>query len=149
MLTFIYHKYVLELARRKLECYEYNYDQNRSQPVKDVSKLSDKERFEKNRRRRLLKEQEDKKKEEEAKCPIQTCDVCKEELSLPLKVYICQDGHIHREAQGRNKNKKVNMQKSRNRKNHNKYFQFCSACCGPSQCRLVFMRKIENKNSCI
>merc|ERR1740124_1283700 len=117
---------VYELARRKLECYEYNYDQNRTQPVKDVSKLSDKERFEKNRRRRLLKEQEDKKKEEEAKCPIlRTCAVCKEELSLPLKVYICQDGHIHREAQGRNKNKK-----------------FCSACCGPSQCRMVFMRKI-------
>ena len=34
---------------------------------KDVSKLSDKERFEMNRRRRLMNEEESKQKEKEAK----------------------------------------------------------------------------------
>ena len=96
------------MARRKLECVEYNYDYSRGQISKDVSKLSDKERFEKNRRRRLLKEKESKQKEEEAKSSKNVkCSECKEELIPPLKVYICQEGHLHREGQGKNRNKKI------------------------------------------
>merc|ERR1711892_360641 len=118
---------VNELARRKLQWVEYEFDYRRSQSSKDFNKLSDKERFEKNRRRRLLKEQESKLKEEDAKSSKSSrCSQCNEELILPLKVYICQEGHLHREGQGKNPNKK-----------------FCSACCGPSKCRQLFMRNLE------
>ena len=103
---------ISELARRKFECVEYNYDHSRSQMSKDVSKLSDKERFEMNRRRRLMNEEESKQKEKEAKSSQNgKCSECKEELIPPLKVYICQDGHLHREGQGKHKNKKVNKKK--------------------------------------
>eukprot|EP00092_Neocalanus_flemingeri_P052200 GFUD01060939.1.p1 GENE.GFUD01060939.1~~GFUD01060939.1.p1 ORF type:complete len:112 (+),score=30.61 GFUD01060939.1:177-512(+) len=58
---------VYELARRKLQWVEYEFDYGRNQSSNNFNKLSDKERFEKNRRRRLLKEQESKMKEEDAK----------------------------------------------------------------------------------
>ena len=99
----------LELARRKLECLEYQYDTHKIQTGKDVSKLSDKERFEKNRRRRLMKEQQARQKEEQSRSQQlpAICSLCKEDLIPPLKVYICQEGHFHRERIGIKQNKKV------------------------------------------
>eukprot|EP00092_Neocalanus_flemingeri_P003506 GFUD01003760.1.p1 GENE.GFUD01003760.1~~GFUD01003760.1.p1 ORF type:complete len:138 (+),score=35.87 GFUD01003760.1:224-637(+) len=118
---------VYELARRKLQWVEYEFDYGRNQSSNNFNKLSDKERFEKNRRRRLLKEQESKMKEEDAKSSKNPkCSLCKEDLIPPLKVYICQEGHLHREGQGRKPNKKI-----------------CSVCSAPSNCRLLFMRSLE------
>ena len=101
-----------ELARRKLQWVEYEFDYRRSQSSKDFNKLSDKERFEKNRRRRLLKEQESKQNEEETKSSTNfKCSQCKVYLIPPLKVYICQEGHLHREEQWKNHNIKVTLWK--------------------------------------
>ena len=94
-----------------MECMEYNYENNRSKAGKEVSKLSDKERFERNRRRRLMKEQEDRQKKEKTKCQKSphTCLLCQRELVLPVRVYICQEGHLHREGLGGEEAKKVNL----------------------------------------
>ena len=55
-----------------------------------------------------MKEKESKQKEEEAKSSQNgKCSECKEELIPPLKVYICQEGHLHREGQGKHRNKNV------------------------------------------
>ena len=70
------------------------------------------DRLEKNRRRRLKKEKEQNNpKPTERNINSQDggskCDRCKDELIPPIKVYICQEGHLHKEGQPRQNKFKV------------------------------------------
>lgn len=109
---------VHELARRKLDCLQYEFSSN---GLREDTKTSDYERLEKNRKRRLLKEHSSEKNN--SAIIGQYCKKCRKELLLPIKAYVCLDGHFHTESQVTKYNKK-----------------YC--CCGPSSCKMKFMQDL-------
>ena len=94
---------VSELARLKLEYHNYETARRNSKQLASNDFSFDKERYDKNRKRRLMKEKNEKEKKEEENQTTKLedkCRKCQQDISPPFHVYICQNGHLHKERQG-------------------------------------------------
>ena len=92
-----------ELARLKVEYHNYETAKRNSKQLASNDSTFDKERYDRNRKRRLMKEKNEKEKKAEENQTTKLedkCRKCQQDISPPLHVYICQNGHLHKERQG-------------------------------------------------
>merc|ERR1711942_615586 len=103
---------VSELARLKAEYHNYETARRNSKQLASNDSSFDKERYDKNRKRRLMKDKNSK---------------CQQNILPPYQVYVCQNGHLHKERVG------------------SQDYKHCSACFGPSVCKINFMQQFKQE----
>ena len=90
-----------ELARLKAEYHNYETAKRNSKQLASNDSTFDKERYDRNRKRRLMKEKNEKEKNAEENPKLEDkCRKCQQDISPPYHVYICQNGHLHKERLG-------------------------------------------------
>ena len=94
---------VSELARLKLEYHNFETARRNSKQLASNDFSFDKERYDKNRKRRLMKDKNEKEKKGGGNQTTKLedkCSKCQQEISHPYHVYVCQNGHFHKERAG-------------------------------------------------
>ena len=86
-----------------MEYHNYETAQRNSRQLASNDSAFDKERYDKNRKRRLMKDKNEKEKKaggnQTAKLEDK-CWKCQQEIPPPYHLYVCQNGHLHKERQG-------------------------------------------------
>ena len=87
-----------------MEYHNYETSRRNSKQLAFNDSSFDKERYDKNRKRRLMKDKNEKEKQAGAGVnqttkPEDKCWKCQQDIPPPYHVYVCQNGHLHKERE--------------------------------------------------
>ena len=91
------------MARLKAEYHNYETARRNSKQLASNDSSFDKERYDKNRKRRLMKDKNEKEKKADGNQTTKLedkCSKCQQNILPPYQVYVCQNGHLHKERVG-------------------------------------------------